>query len=364
VQASLAVCLRTLTVIALAQGTWGCSGDAGGEAGTDDPVRVAVQEARLDTLRDAVSAPGMVVPSVAGDWTVQVAEPAEIAELPKREGDTVAVGDLLVRLEIASLSQEVAASELALLEATNDAARAREAADRSQSLFDRGVIARVEHETRQADLSAADSRLRQATARHEAVKSNESRTVIRARFPGTVVSVWHAPGDLLMGSATDPILRVVDPSRVQVAVQLPVAQVARIAPGQLATVRSFGGEVPELATVSSRADTTDASEPTAEVRLSFTQAATLPIDTPVSVEIVFDQRAGVLVVPTAAVMSDSQGTYVVVAGEDNRAHRRDVRVGLRTRDLAHVVTGLSAGERVIVSGLNEIGEGTPIDVGR
>jgi RND family efflux transporter MFP subunit len=306
----------------------------------------------------------MVVPSVAGDWTVHVAEPAEIVELPKGEGDAVAVGDVLVRLDIASLSQELAAAELALLEASTDTARARAEADRSQSLFERGVIARIEHEARQADLSAADARLRQATARHEAVKSNESRMVIRARFPGTVVSVWHTPGDLLMGSTTDPILRVVDPSRVQVAVQLPVAQVARIAPGQLATVRSFGGETPELATVASRADTTDATEPTAEVRLSFAQPATLPIDTPVSVEIVFDQRAGVLVVPTAAIMSDNQGTYVVVAGEDSRAHRRDVRVGLRTRDLAHVVTGLSAGERVIVSGVNEIGEGTPVEVGR
>ncbi len=327
-------------------------------------MRVAVQPARLDTLRDAVSAPGIVVPSAAGDWTISIEEPAEIVELPKQAGQDVVIGDVLVRFEIASLSQEGAATELAVVEATSDVQRARDAVAQTQSLFDRGLVARLEHEARQADLAAAESRLRQATGRLEAMKANESRAVVRARFPGTVVQVWHAPGDLLPGRADDPILRVVDNSRVQVAVQLPIAQVARIAPGQLATVRSFGGDVPELATVASKADTTDASAPTAEVRLSFTQPPTLAVDSPVSVEIVFDQRADALVVPSSSVLSDNQGTYVVVAGEDNLAHRRDVRVGLRTRELAQIVTGLTPGERVIVSGFDELAEGTPIVTGR
>jgi RND family efflux transporter MFP subunit len=351
---------RRLTVLLVALAAPACGRDAAEEAVADEPVRVVLQEARLDTLRDTVSAPGIVVPSAAGDWTITVAEPAEILELPKAAGDAVAVGDVLVRVEVASLSQEIAAAELARLEAANDLDRAKSAAQQAQSLFDRGLIARLEHEARQADLTSAEARLRQASARFETAKSNESRTVVRARFPGTVTDVWHAPGDLLTGRPDDPILRVIDPTRVQVAVQLPVAQVARIAPGQLASVRSFAGETTELASVSSKADTSDPNAPTAEVRLSFTQPATLPIDTPVSVEIVFDQRAGVLVVPTAAVMSDPQGTYVVIAGEDGRAHRRDVRVGIRSRELAHIVSGLEAGERVIVSGAGEIGEGTPV----
>jgi RND family efflux transporter MFP subunit len=350
-----------LPLLALAAG---CARAADETTSDGEAVRVGIQEARLDNLRDVVSAPGIVVPSAAGDWTISVSEPAEIIELPKAQGEAVAVGDLLVRYEIASLSQEIAAVELARLEAESEVERTRAAAAQSQSLFERGLIARNLHEARQADLAAAESRLRQATSRFEAVKSDEARTVVRARFAGTVVEVWHAPGDVLPGRADDPILRVVDPTRVQVAVQLPIAQVARIAPGQLATVRSFATETAELATVSSRADTSDPSAPTAEVRLSFTQPATLPLESPVSVEIVFDQRVGVLVVPTTALLTDGQGTYVVVVGEDQRARRRDVRVGIRTRDLAHIVTGLEAGERVVTSGLNDISEGTLVAAGR
>jgi len=334
------------------------------DAAAPAPVGVAVQAARLDTIRDAVSAPGLIVPSTAGDWTIVINEPAEIVELPKREGDTVAVGDLLVRFQFASLTQELAASELAVLEATSEVQRARTAAAQTQGLFEKGLIARVQHEARQADLASAESRLRQASARFDATKVDENRTIVRARFPGTVVSVSHAAGDALPGRPDDPILRVVDRSRVQVAVQLPVAQVARIAQGQLATVRSFGTEAVELATVASKAETTDPSVSTAEVRLAFAQPATLPVDTPVSVEIVLDQRADILVVPTSAIMTDAQGDYVVVAGEDERAHRRNVRVGMRTRELAHIVTGLTPGERVIVAGAGDVGEGSPIAIGR
>ncbi len=342
----------------------GACNRGGEEAPRSGPIGVAVQPARIDTLRDAVSAPGLIVPAAAGDWTITIGEPADIVELPKREGDTVAVGDLLVRLEIASLTQETAASELAVLEASSDVERAKAAAAQTQGLFDKGMIARVQHEQRQADLAAAESRLRQATSRFEATKADEARTVIRARFPGSVVSVWHAPGDTIAGGPADPILRVVDRSRVQVAVQLPIAQVARVAQGQLATVRSFGSDAVELATVASKAESADPNVATAEVRLAFAQPATLALDTPVSVEIVLDQRADVLVVPTSAILVDGRGEYVVIVADDTRAYRRDIRVGLRTRDLSHVVTGLSPGDRVIVAGAAELSEGAPVTIAR
>ncbi len=341
-----------------------CGRSSSENADASGPVNVAVQVARLDTLRDVASAPGMVVPSTAGDWTIYINEPAEIAELPKGEGERVASGDLLVRFEIPSLAEDIATSELAMLDATGAVNRAKAAVAQTQSLFERGLIARVEQEARQNDLANAESRLRQATHQSESVKSDQTRSVVRARFAGTIAKVWHAAGDALTGSATDPILRVVDSSRVQVAVQLPILQLARIVPGQLATVRAIAGEMTELATITSKPDAAAPDMPTAEVRLAFTGPTTLPVDTPVSVEIVLDQRTDVVVVSASAIMTDDAGSYVVVAGEDQRAHRRDVRVGLRTRDLAHIVSGVTPGERVIVAGAGNVAEGTPIAVGR
>jgi hypothetical protein len=50
----------------------------------------------------------------------------------------------------------------------------------------------------------------------------------------------------------------------------------------------------------------------------------------------------------------------MVVTEDGRAHRREVRVGLATPAASEVVTGLSAGEIVIVTGLDEVEEGAEV----
>ena len=90
----------------------------------------------------------------------------------------------------------------------------------------------------------------------------------------------------------------------------------------------------------------------------------LPLDSPVQVEIILDERPQVLVVPTGAVLKDDQVTYVMIAGSDSRAHRRDVQVGLQARGLTHVVSGVNPGELVIVGGLDTISDGAAISVSR
>jgi multidrug efflux pump subunit AcrA (membrane-fusion protein) len=147
---------------------------------------------------------------------------------------------------------------------------------------------------------------------------------------------------------------------VQVAVQLPLMLLARIVPGQAATVRAIAGATDEQALVASKPTSTDPNAPTGEVRLTFLNPATMPVDTPVSAEILIEQRTDVIVVPVAAVQRDDLGSYVMVAGPDNRAHRREVRVGLVTRDSVQIAEGLAAGEHVIVGGVEDVVDGTAI----
>jgi membrane fusion protein (multidrug efflux system) len=337
----------------------GC-GRRGAETNAEARVGVTVQQARTETLRDVATASGTVVPSTAGDLTVYAPEPATIAELPKHENDPVAIGDLLVRFEIASVSQQLAAEELAVSEARAAAERANAQFARMTDLYNRGLAARNAYESARASQQAAQSVLGQATSQLEMVRVDAGRASVHASFAGRVLRVWHAEGDTVTGGQTDPVIRVVDPARVQVSVQLPVAQLARIVPGQAATIRAFDVEAPFAAVIATKRLTADADAPTGEVRLAFNEPTTLALDAPVSVEILLDQRAGVVVVPTEAVLRDNTSSFVVVAGTDGLAHRRDVRTGLSTRTLTQIATGLAAGERVIVGGLEDVAEGTPI----
>lgn len=341
-------------------GLIGCGGKSEPAAEDVRPFGVNVHVVRAELIRDVASASGTVVPSTSGDWTIYAPEGATVAELPKGETDAVAVGDVLVRFDIASLTQEVAARQLAVTEANSRAERAKTELTRLSGLVDRGLVPRNSYEAARAEQTSANSILGQAIAQLESAKAEETRATVRARFAGVVLKVWHMAGDTVRNDGTDPILRVIDPTRVQVAIQLPVAQLARVLPGQTAVIRPIAATEPLAGTVVFKPATTDPNAPTGEVRIAFNDPATVPLDTPASVEILLDQRADALTVPVEAVLKEAATSYVMVAGDDQRAHRRTIQTGLVTRTVAQVVDGLAAGDRVIVGNVADVADGTAI----
>jgi multidrug efflux pump subunit AcrA (membrane-fusion protein) len=69
-----------------------------------------------------------------------------------------------------------------------------------------------------------------------------------------------------------------------------------------------------------------------------------------------------LVIPTAAIIHDGDETFVFVAGSDNKAHKQAVTIGLQTRELAEVKTGLKAGDLVITHGQDGLPDGAAITI--
>ena len=347
----------------MALGAGGCRHAAEPATETSQAPVVTVVAARVDTLRDMATASGTVVPSASGDLTIFSTAPAEVLALPKKEADAVAAGDVLVRLEVASVTQELAALQLEVMEASNQAERARAELARQTSFLDRGLTSRNAFDASRAAVSATEASLAQTKARLAVAQADQDRTVITAKFPGKILKVWHAVGDTVRPGSDDPILRIIDPARVQVSIQLPIAQLARVVPGQFATITAIGG-APEAGVVVVKLPTTDPNAPTGEVRLGFTNPSTLPLDAPVSAEVLFDQRTNAVVVPAAAIVRDTLGPYVLIAGDDLRAHRREVRLGLVTREFAQVTTGVVSGDHVIVAPPADLADGAAIIVSR
>jgi membrane fusion protein, multidrug efflux system len=68
-------------------------------------------------------------------------------------------------------------------------------------------------------------------------------------------------------------------------------------------------------------------------------------------------------IPRSAVLSDQQGDYVFVLGADDKAEQRRIQLGQSTSTIAAVTSGLSAGEKVIVEGLQRVRPGQPVAPG-
>lgn len=178
--------------------------------------------------------------------------------------------------------------------------------------------------------------------------------MVKARFPGVVAKRWHSVGDQVEASASDPVLHVIDPARMQVIAAVPVAALPRIAPGRSATVHAPGGG-DEAATVMTRPTEVDAANATASIRLRFARPTRLASGTIVQVDITAETKTNALVVPAAAIVHDGDEVFVMIAGGDNKAHKRTVTLGLTTHDRAQILTGLQAGDKVIVRGPDGFG---------
>jgi RND family efflux transporter MFP subunit len=331
------------------------------DAATLEAIAVTAQAARVITLRETVNAAGTIVPTAAADFVVTASEPCSIAELPKNEGDTVQPGEVVARLDVPAVAAELATRQLEFTELSARMETAKAEATRQASLFDKGLAPRNQMEAARTALMTAEANLGQARARLETAKAAEAVTVIRARFAGVVVKRWHNPGDLLTGLETDPILRIVDPGRMQISVPLSTADSGRIVPGQTAEVlNGTGGN--EAAIVALKLGATTAGAPTTDVRLNFLVPTTLPIETPVQVSILVNERPGAIVVPADAVQRLDTATFVWMANENSQAVRREVRVGLITNGVAQIANGLAAGELVIVTGIAQLTDGVRVTV--
>lgn len=344
----------------------------------------------IDTIRATVLVTGAVAPSPGADWTILAPENGRVADLPKAEGDIVKVGDLLARFDVPALAADVAARQSELAQANARLQAAKLNAARIAGLFARGIIAQREHDDAKREQQEAEMAVTQALAAKQTIDADAVRTVVTARFDGLVLRRWHNVGDQVIASSADPVLRVIDPSRLEVIGAVTPAQAALIRPGNTVRIMNPMDGTALEGTVITLPTTIDPSATTVDVRVALPKLPPPPIaaaspaakpapttasappepapvpaftvGTAVQFEILSEERAGALIVPTSSLLRDGAITYVMVAGGDGKAHKKTVVVGLVARERAQIISGLTAGERVIVAGTEAVPDGATITV--
>jgi RND family efflux transporter MFP subunit len=320
-------------------------------------VPVAAQPATRGRLRLVVRATGVVTPAPGSEFVLVATEPGRIVEVPPAEGDRVARGDVLVRFDVPSAAAEASRHQADIARAQALLENARIAQARSRELLERGIISRREMENADREVENAQAEVLRAQSALRLSEASAARAIVRAPFAGVVAQRLHNPGDVVRGVATDPILRLVDPDRLEVTASIPAADAPRVLPGAAARVTSM--VEPVVLTVASRNASSSGGDSAA--RLTFPPGVSLPVDTRVELEIDGEERVNVLLVPVDAVLRSANGAEVLVAvGE--RAQRRAITTGLADADSVEVVSGLNDGDLVITRGHTGLADGTPVSV--
>jgi RND family efflux transporter MFP subunit len=336
-----------------------CNREAPEEVESDTVVPVMTQPAALGSIRAVIHTTGLVTPAPGAELVVIAPEAGRIAEMPKAEGDRVRRGDVLVRFEIPSAGAEAArqAAEVTRAQANLEAARAAQA--RARELYDKGIGARREMEDADRAVADADAALSQAQASRAAANTLADRAVVRATFDGIVARRLHNPGDLVEPAAADPVLRVIDPRRLEVTASVPISDVSRVTVG--AGARLTGREeAPEVSMkVTSLPVAVEPGTATVPVRLALPPTVVLPVGSPLRIDIDAEEHANVVLVPVNALVREGEATAVFVADGD-KAERRPVVVGLANEQLAELRSGVKAGEHVIIAGQAGLPDGAAI----
>ncbi|HEX5216409.1 MAG TPA: efflux RND transporter periplasmic adaptor subunit [Vicinamibacterales bacterium] len=342
----------------------GCGHAPVEEIETTAPVPVTAEAAAAGTLESVVTMAGTVTPAPGGDLLVTAPEAGRIAEMPRAEGDAVSAGDVLVRFDIPSLAADVDAKRAALKQAQARLESARANAARLAPLVERGVTAQRDLEDARRAQAEAEAEVSQAESAAQASNALSARAVVRAPFDGVIAKRWHNPGDFVEASASDPVIRLINPKNLQIVASAPVADLARLTPGRKGRAIGPGAEESDVVTVLTRPAQVDPKTTLADLRLGFAAGSRFPVGAPLTIEIVTESHANVIVIPAVAVRRDGDETFVMIAGADNKAHKRPVKTGLTSAEKIEIISGVAAGDLVITHGQDELPDNAAVAIAR
>lgn len=323
-------------------------------------VPVAAQPARSGMLRAVIRASGVIVPAEGAEFLVLAPEPARLVEVTRNVGDPVAAGEMLARFELATSAQDEARqrAEVARVQAQVENARAAQA--RARDLVARGLIPRIDLDAAERELTDAQQTLERTNTIFKLAEAAAGRSIVRAPFAGVVAARLHNPGDLVQPAVTDPVLRVVDPARVEIVASVGATEASRVLQG--ASARTASGidaeRVPLTVTLRTPVSPTSGM---ASVRLFPNGPLKVPVDTAIAVEIDAEERANVVFVAPEILVKENGQTVVMVAKGD-RAERRPVTTGITTDAGIEITSGVAAGELLITQGHIGLADGALITV--
>jgi RND family efflux transporter MFP subunit len=317
------------------------------EAGKARRVRTTVgPDARLATVTLTVEP---VIEEAAG--TVQAQRRtlvsarllATIATVRVRAGEAVSAGDVLIELDARELTARVEEARGAVRAA--EAEQARRAADlaRAQALIRRGAISQSEFDQAQAAASIAAAT---ATRGREALSAAEiglSYTRITAPVSGRVVDRYAEPGDTAVPG--QPLLALYDPSALRIEVPVRESLLPLFHIGDALDVRigdrMLAGIVDEVVPQA------EAGSRTFMVKIGLPREAGVYTGMFGRALIRTGERERLLI-PGGTIERVGQLDFVNVVGDDGTLARRLVTLGAATGDQVEVLSGLRAGERVLL----------------
>jgi len=334
-------------------------GDGGGSAAKSErpPTPVDIAGARVGSVLVTLEAIGTARANES--VTLMSDEMGLVTNIHFGEGARVAKGDVLISFDsgIQRAEIEVSRAEIAVHLARLE--NARQLYARAERLMQTQNIPEARVDELAANLKAAEAEVKRWEAALAATRVRLSKREVRAPFAGRLGMRNISVGALV--EPGDPIVTLDDIAVIKLDFQVPERYLAYLLPGQevAASTEAYPGKVffGQVSSIDSRVDAVTRAV-TIRALIDNADEALKP-GMFLLVELGISTRHQAVIIPEEAVVANGTQRYVFVV-EEGQARQSSVELGQRMPGEVEVVSGVVAGEAVIVGGVQKVRDGANV----
>lgn len=269
-----------------------------------------------------------------------------IAQLRFQDGRAVQAGALLAKIDDAQLQAQKA-------KVLSQVRRFGLVAERKRQELSLKAVSQQDVDLAQADLEAAQADL-------QLVEAQIRNTEVRAPFPGKTGLREVSVGQVVSVGQTLGHLTRMRPLLVELSV--PEAQAGSLREGATLGFQVLGRLDRFTARVDAVEPRLDQATRTLKVRARYDGVVELQPGASVTITLKEASQAGIFV-PPEALSGDARGA-ILYLGKAGRAVARRVDIGVRQADRIEIVSGVVAGDTILVVGASRLSPGKPVKISR
>jgi multidrug efflux system membrane fusion protein len=354
--------VSTLALIAMA----GCSHGPADTFGERDAVPVLAAKVVQKTVYDSIHAIGRVEAFSTVDVKAQIN--GQVMQVHFRQGQDVKQGDLLFTIDPRPFE---AALQQAQANLAKDRAQYRQAAadeQRYSTLLKENIGSRQQYDQVEATAASLSASMQADEAAVQTARLNLEYTEIRAPIDGRTGDLLVHAGNLVKPDADTAMVVINQVHPVYVDFAIPEEKLPAVrefmADNKLAVQVSLpeqqGVESGELTFVD---NTVDSKTGTINLKGQFTNSnGRLWPGEYVNATLILHDHPGAILVPSQAVQTGQQGSFVFVVQPDMKAAIRPVVIGESIDNQTVVTSGLKPGETVVTDGQLKLIPGTTVTI--
>ncbi|MEP4148157.1 MAG: efflux RND transporter periplasmic adaptor subunit [Halioglobus sp.] len=325
------------------------------------PLTVAAIEYQLQSAyKREVSYLGLITAGRKANLGFEIA--GTIAELPWREGSPIAKGQLIARLDDASLQASYSATNADLEQARSELELANLKAKRQKDLRESGAVSREAFDETRLRAQALSSRVEAVTARLRSIQIQIDKASLRAPYAGVIADRFLHEG-AVVNSGT-PVVRFIETAGREANIGVAVAKAKDLVVGNPYTLKLHGKNFTSTL-LSVRPDVDPVTRVTTAVFAVPSDIEAVDGE-PVTLSLQEEVASTGGWLPIASLLESSRGLWNVLrletTPEGTRTARETVEVLEIQGDQAYVRGTLASGSLVVASGVHRTTPGTLVSI--